>query len=283
MFNASLKMLEEQLDPYVKAQHGLTLYEFMKKKIEAESLYLYEVAELLNLNVAKVSRLSKRFGIRNKNGFKKRFTNKYGTDAVPKFKNMVEESETSLAEVGRRFGFSREYARQVYKKIYGFEYTETYMKKLKEKQERKSAPNEKSKLILLRKVIEKLNALDMNAYAFKEGSFYRIDSKGFKVDVRISTKPLGAPGKKYFRISYKKKYICNCDFVVFICFDGKKQVYYVIPREDLPKCGVVFYPECGSDDYKYEKFREAWGLIRKGCLAGTSSYQNRSWVKSNIN
>ncbi len=276
-------MFEKKLDPYVKAQYGLTLYEFMKEKIEAESLYLYEVAELLNLNVTKVSRLSKHFGIKNKNGFKKRFTVKYGTDAIQKFKTMIEDPEKSLAGVGRYFGFSREYARQVYKKIYGFAYTEIYREKLEEKEKQKPAPKKKSKLYFLRKVMEKMISLGIDAYIFKEGTSYRIASKGFRVDVRISKKPLGVPGREYYRITYKKKYICNCDFVIFVCYTGKNQIHYIIPRKNLPKCGVVFFPKAGLYEYKYEKFREAWGLIKKRYFADRDSYDSRYWAKSHIN
>ena len=122
-------MIVERLEPYVQKKFGLSVYEFMKQKVEAESLYQYEIADLLNLNVKKVAQLSRHFGLRKKNGFKRRFNLKYGTGAVNVFKTMIENTENSLSDVGRHFGFSREYARQVYKNLYGYPYTETHKRK----------------------------------------------------------------------------------------------------------------------------------------------------------
>ena len=43
---------------------------------------------------------------------------------------IIESPHSSLADVARHFGFSREYARQVYKNIYGHPYTKVYREKL---------------------------------------------------------------------------------------------------------------------------------------------------------
>ena len=58
------------------------------------------------------------------------FKQRYGPDAIRRFQGIIEDPYSSLADVGRQFGFTRENARQIYEKIYGFSYTETYKKKI---------------------------------------------------------------------------------------------------------------------------------------------------------
>ena len=61
-------MTKEQLRPYVLEKYGLSVYEFMKQKVEEEALYQHEIAAMLNMDVKTVGRLSRRF-LTNKNGF----------------------------------------------------------------------------------------------------------------------------------------------------------------------------------------------------------------------
>lgn len=62
--------------------------------------------------------------------FFKRFEYNYGQGSVDEFKDIIKAPNSSLAEVGRYYGFSRENARLLYQKIYGFPYTQTHKKKL---------------------------------------------------------------------------------------------------------------------------------------------------------
>ena len=254
-------MIKEQLEPYVQAEFGLSVYEFMKQKVEAESLYQYEIADLLNLDVKKVGQLSRHFGLRKKNGFKRRFNLKYGTGAVNVFKTMIENTENSLSDVGKHFGFSREYARQVYENLYGYPYTKTYKRKQSEKKIHRIALKRKTKISYMREVIEKMASLGIDAVIIKEDFLYRIGSNCLKLDIRISAKPSDVGGKQCFRIAYEEDYIADCDFVIFICESGENRIHYIIPKDFIPKSGICLFPEDGRRISKYTKFKEAWGLL----------------------
>ncbi len=122
-------MTRRNLGVYTKEHFGMDLSEFVKQKVEKESLYDYEIAAILNVNSGLIGQLRKDLGVKRTNGFLRRFDHIYGFGAVSKFKKMIEETENSLSDVARHFGFSREYARQVYEKIYGVTYTEARKRK----------------------------------------------------------------------------------------------------------------------------------------------------------
>jgi excisionase family DNA binding protein len=118
-----------KLESYVEVQFGTDLYGFIKQKAQVEGLYDYEIASLLEVSDSMITKLRNAYGIKRVNGFSRRFDRRYGKGSVEKFKKMVENPDSTLAEIGRHFGFSKEYARQVYKRIYGSAYTEAFKKK----------------------------------------------------------------------------------------------------------------------------------------------------------
>jgi len=118
-----------KLESYVKVQFGTDLYGFIKQKAQVDGLYDYEIASLLKASDSMIKKLRNAYGIKRVNGFSRRFDRKYGKGSVERFKKMVENPDSTLAETGRHFGFSKEYARQVYKRIYGSAYTEAFKKK----------------------------------------------------------------------------------------------------------------------------------------------------------
>jgi hypothetical protein len=256
-------MITERLEPYVQEEFGLSVYEFMKQKVEAESLYQYEIADLLNLDVKKVGQLSRHFGLRKKNGFKRRFNLKYGKGAVNIFKTMIENTENSLSDVGRHFGFSREYARQVYENLYGYPYTKTYKRKQSEKRIHRIALKRKAKISYMREIVKKMMSLGIDAHIIKEDFLYRIGSSCFRMDIRICKKPSYFGDKQCFRIAYDEAYIADCDFVIFICESGDKRIHFIVPKEFIPKSGICLFPEDGRRVSKYSKFKEAWGLVHQ--------------------
>jgi hypothetical protein len=118
-----------KLESYVEVQFGTDLYGFIKQKAQVEGLYDYEIASLLEVSDSMITKLRNTYGIKRVNGFSRRFDRKYGKGSVERFKKMVENPDSTLAETGRHFGFTKEYARQVYKRIYGSAYTEAFKKK----------------------------------------------------------------------------------------------------------------------------------------------------------
>ena len=89
----------------------------LREKIEHGSLDDQELAHILKVHSSTVSRWRKKFNIPPADKFEKKFRKKYGRDSIEIFKKMIEE-ESSLQRIANHFGFTREYARQVFNKLY---------------------------------------------------------------------------------------------------------------------------------------------------------------------
>ena len=117
-------------EAYLKERSNIKLPEVIRKKAEAEGLYDYEIARILNLEIRVIRKMKKIYGIKRSNCFTRRFDERYGKGSIKTFRRIIESPYSSLAEVARHFGFSREYARQVYMNIYGHPYTKVHREKL---------------------------------------------------------------------------------------------------------------------------------------------------------
>jgi hypothetical protein len=122
-------MNKTDIEGHVKKQFNMGLFEFMQQKIEEESLYDYEVADQLSIQPQVIGIWRQIFGLKRANGFSMRFEKKYGKGSTEEFKKLAENPNKTLDDVGRYFGFTREYARQAYYKIQGKKYTEVYKEK----------------------------------------------------------------------------------------------------------------------------------------------------------
>lgn len=167
-------MTKSSIELYTKKRFGLGLYEFMREKVEKEALCDYEIAEILGVRRGRIGVLRRTLGIDRPNWFSKRFERKYGRDAVVLFKNMIEHPEKSLADVGNCFGFSREYARQVHRKIYGFPYTIAYRRK-RDQREKKRAKCEKTEHLM--QAFDVLNVSDRDRLPTQRSTQQIIEQK----------------------------------------------------------------------------------------------------------
>ena len=91
--------------------------EFIRTKIELETLTDAQIARLLHVGTSTISNWRNKFHIKPADKFKRKFREKYGPDALESFDVLIQQGAT-LQAIGRYFGFSREYARQVYNKLY---------------------------------------------------------------------------------------------------------------------------------------------------------------------
>ena len=91
--------------------------EFIRQKVEGEALGDAQIARLLGVGTSTVSHWRNRAHIKPADKFKRKFTEKYGPDALKRFETMVKH-RLSLQAIANHFGFTREYARQVYRKLY---------------------------------------------------------------------------------------------------------------------------------------------------------------------
>jgi transposase len=100
-----------------------TIEHFIREKIEREALTDAQIARLLNVGTSTISHWRNKFRIKPANKFKRKFKEKYGPDALDCFDMMV-RNRTTLQEIANYFGFTREYARQVYNKLYQGSYSD---------------------------------------------------------------------------------------------------------------------------------------------------------------
>ncbi len=121
-------MTKTDLNERAKAYFGRDLNNLLRQKIEVEGAWDYEVADMLHVKHHHVGLLRRRLGLDRTRGFPGRFDRKYGPGAVMRFKETIENPEKNLTDAGDYFGFSREYARQVYRKLYGCAYGENHGK-----------------------------------------------------------------------------------------------------------------------------------------------------------
>ena len=194
-----------RLEYDVKERFGLPLGEFLKQKVEGDTLYDHEIAPLLNVSTTSVRKLRHAFGIDRANAFSRRFEKNYGKGALERFKKLVEHPTKSLADVARSFSFSREYARQVYKKIYGTPYSEVLKTKRKARINRRLSDKwKKSKHAeTLRAVMAKIQSSGMIARISNKGREYMIFVNQYKLILRTTSKPVTLHNNEYFRINIK--------------------------------------------------------------------------------
>ena len=259
-----LQKTKKRLEGYVEEQFGMQLNEFLKIKVEQESLYDYEIAEILNVRPGSIGALRSISGIKRSNGFARRFEKTYGPGAVESFKVMIENPDISLSCVARHFGFSREYGRQVYKKIYNSSYAKAYRQKQEIRREARLFKGRKSrKLDSLIKVKEKMASLGLRANLKKGNHGYMLLTNGYKLALRCTFTPKIKGTTQCFYISNSKGgFISDYDFIIGLCVFREKSIHHILPQDVMPKNGVSLLPYAGPEKSKYAKFKEAWHLLK---------------------
>ncbi len=250
-------MARPELEHKVNEQFGMTLGEFIKQKVELGALYDYEIAAILNVNIWDIITLRNSFGISKRNVFSKRFERTYGKGAVNIFKKMIENPENCLADVARHFGYSREYARYVYNKIYGCSYAEEYRRKRKIKKIKRLADRkEKSKrLRCMMQVSEKMKSMGIISN-ISDGAPYMILTNGHKLALKSSSRPVMINGKQYYR--FAKGANSDVDFFVCLCRKENEDIHFIIPADAMPRSAIFLLPQAAPSQSKHACFREAW-------------------------
>jgi hypothetical protein len=264
-FKTGGKMTKRRLEAHVIKQFGMGLYNFIKQKVEKEDFYDYEIASILNIKPGYFSTLRSSLGIKRANGFSRRFERTYGLESIERFKKLIEYPKSTLSDVERHFGFSREYARQVYQKIYGYPYTDTWRKKrLKMKNistNRTTRIKSKNQYAII-KVQEKIEAMGLSSHIVKKENRYVIHANGFKVVLKRSSKPVLMNNKQYFRFNRVEYANMDCDFFICLCKNKQNDTYYIIPNNFMPRRAVSLLPQAGTNESKYAQYKEAWHLLK---------------------
>ena len=257
-------MIKNRLESYVKDRFGLGLLQFFRQKVAGESLYDYEIAKMLNVSTTSVRKLRNAFGIKRANGFSRRFEIIYGKGAMEKFKNLIEDKNNSLTDVGKQFNFTREYARQVYQKLYGSSYTDSYkrkqeLKRLERLSKNGGAAKRNGKF---REVKEKIKSMGLLPDRDEIDGLNMTLNNGYKLAIRATSTPVMIGKRPYYRINNSKCTTQDFDFFICLCKRQREDVHFIIPSDFMPRSVITLLPGAGPDQSKYARFKEAWNLLK---------------------
>ena len=255
-------MTRKKLEIFVKDRFGMNLYKFIKHKCEDESLFDCEIADLLRVSSSFIAKLRNSYGLKKSDGFRRRFERRYGKGAVSRFKKLIKMDDMTLTDVSKIFGFSRENARIIYKKIHKHPYTARYKEKADKRREREALARERAMRSLpISRTVEKMKQMGFRPFLVREGKAYRIRLNGFKIVHKRTASPVMIGKKLYYRINTDIAANKDNDFFICRCGDTKQSIHYVIPKDVAPKYTVSLAPFSNIKESKYAKYKEAWHLL----------------------
>jgi hypothetical protein len=256
-------MKKTQLESFVKRSFHMTVRDFMKQKVERDGLTDTEISHILHIHWSTVGNLRRQFGLKKPHPFFRHFERSYGPGAVRRFKAIIEDPSTSLADVGRSFGFTRETARQIYQKIYGFPYTEAYRQKLLRRRSKPDSLKFSSRrLIHLKTVKDKLTTMGLDPTIVVQGnSHLLVTNNNLRVAVFYNSKLRQTGTKKYFAVKALHKQKQGCDVFILTYLDKGVRGYYIIPNRYMPRKGTLIAISADDTNGKYTQFKDAWHLL----------------------
>ncbi len=195
--------------------------------------------------------------------FVKRFERKYGKGAIATFIRIIEKVSSNLSDVARTFGFTREYARHIYKNIYGVSYSEMRQAKLRLRRQARAEKNEKEgkDRPYLKEIGSFIHSVGLDYELRKRARFYFHLSNGKTVGMRRCKSPLRIGNVYYYRFNNFAWSPDEFDFLVLRCEGKARSTHYVIPHQFMPRRIVSLNPESPRAHSKYSRFKEAWHLL----------------------
>jgi hypothetical protein len=183
-------------------------------------------------------------------------------DALERFREIIQQPHASLSDVGRHFGFSRQYASELYKKIYGRSYREVRQREREATngnlKEMSKKPKQLKQVLMMK---GKMESLGLAVRVHKKEHGYFLATNGHKVAVRFAATYRLRGRREYFQATNLKGAArFDYDFLIVVCIHGADQAYYVIPRHAVPENGLSLMPQANAKS-KYSRFRDAWHLL----------------------
>jgi len=243
---------KRHLEKVTQRRFGKPLRAFLKEMIEDRCLYNYQVAEMLHTKRAKIGALCREFGLSRRNGFKKRFEEKYGPGSVEAFQRLSARPDTTLRDIARRFGFSRQYAWVVYEKICGTPYSTAFQEKRRlrrnEKQRKERAKRLRSKKLLgFRQMEKELKVRGTPARLVRQGKSYRLVTEQGILNLKYTERPVTIGKKQYFNFLNAGCTETDCDFCICRCKDLERSIHYIIPTDVMPARAISLPPQAQSE------------------------------------
>jgi len=212
----------------------------------------------------------------------KRLVTKYGDGIIKDFELLHTNPYWNLVDIGNKYGFTRQRAKQIYKLIYIENYGPTKVRLTKERREAelacKNDPRHKhaeykpgNNPVYKGVEVEKLffdecQARNINIELVdKRAVDFKIN--GYWVDVKSSWRTSKIVGNYYFRYSVKQKQIDKCHFIA--CYHMNEDKFFIIPIVAVKSVMIYITKENKIKDgrgvarNKYWEFRDAWHLLQE--------------------
>ena len=209
-----------------------------------------------------------------------RLVEKYGSKIIDDFNMLGKNPAWTLITIGEKYGFTREYARQLCPTVLGDTYGNILKNKMVDYKKDTGCPNDPR-----HKFAEyERNGSNCWKSAKTEKMFFdecvrrgfdievlcnsKIDIKinGYLVDVKscFSTlQPSKSNTTPYRRFKISKTQIKECDFLA--CYHGGEKTFFIIPRKEFPSCLGLYISEVTTDYYnsknRYWEYKDAWNLL----------------------
>jgi hypothetical protein len=116
---------------------------------------------------------------------------------------------------------------------------------------------------LLIKVKEKVESMGLSLHLRVQKYSFEILTNNYKLFLIAALNPIMIREKQYFHIT-TSGIPAGIDFIVCFCRNNnKRSIYYIIPRQVIPKHEIYLLSEAVSDENEYAVFKEAWHLLSK--------------------
>jgi AraC-like DNA-binding protein len=201
---------------------------------------------------------------------------RYGNNIEAALYRVKKDAGYSLSDISREFGFSREFARVIFKKFFREPYTKYFLEKKKTKEmeifRKNISENQlpKNKLDRYKKTSlpYKGAVAEMIAFDICESLGYRIHAprqrafdliiNGYICEIKAAYTPFVVCDKEYITVCLSPKQKEYSDFIII--YNAIEPCFFVIPSKII-KTNKPLIPLINN---KYEEYKNAWYLLREG-------------------
>lgn len=248
-----------------------------KKKIHIQKRKLCESCYHKARRKRELLPLSKK----SKRAIKKTLSKKYGSKIITDFNNLNKKQFWNLSNISKKFGFTRERARQIYIILYDAPYSPTMIAKTKKRNDYMGCTNDpRYKVAEYKKgnnpvwksaktekmFFDECNKKKINT-EFPCKKEIDIKSNGYFVDIKSAFSPKHfSPNNKikYFHFGISKIQKNNCDFLA--CYHGKEKKFFIIPKKEFKNVTSIYISETPSTYHnaknRYWEYKDAWHLLK---------------------
>jgi len=207
----------------------------------------------------------------------KKLIKKYGKEIIEDINKLNHQPYWNLKDLGVKYGFTREYARQLYNIFYKRPYRPVRTKKMEEKNKdltcfhhpirkyidyKKGNYNTWKSVVIEKLFYEECKKREYNIEILCS-NYIDIKVNGYLIDVKSCYTLNLHKGQKIpyykYRISINQKK--HCDFIA--CYHNTTKSFFIIPNNSIPKCRYIYLLEKKSEfsKNKFWIYENAWNLL----------------------